>query len=242
MDATDLEIDSQPHTLVSSMPEHEKQKITIRPDGPYIVQGGIPLIRRKQVMSEHGEPLDWEKEGDLSTGETYRLCRCGQSSNKPFCDGTHMKIEFNGTESADSGSIAERVAEFEGNQIVVQDDRSLCVHAGFCRNRITNVWKMVEETTNAEGRAQIIAMVELCPSGALAYVLENGGPTVEPGLAKEVTVIPDGPLWITGGVPVERSDQQPLETRNRVTLCRCGGSANKPLCDGTHKENGFADT
>ena len=34
------------------------QRITVRRDGPYIVRGGIPLVRKKQVMSEHGEPLD----------------------------------------------------------------------------------------------------------------------------------------------------------------------------------------
>jgi len=46
-------------------------------------------------------------------------------------------------------------------------------------------------------------------------------------------------LWASGAIPVERSDGEPFEARHRVTLCRCGGSANKPLCDGTHKEIGF---
>ena len=44
-----------------------------------------------------------------------------------------------------------------------------------------------------------------------------------------------GALWVTGGVPITRADGQPFETRNRVTLCRCGQSSNKPLCDGTHR-------
>ena len=56
-----------------------------------------------------------------------------------------------------------------------------------------------------------------------------------------MTVVPDGPLWVTGGIPVERADGQPMETRNRVTLCRCGASGNKPLCDGSHKEVGFSE-
>ncbi|MCH8988352.1 MAG: iron-binding protein, partial [Chloroflexi bacterium] len=60
------------------MPE-ENQHITVRPDGPYIVRGGIPLVRKSQVMSEHGEPLDWQKEGGLSTEDVYRLCRWGKS-------------------------------------------------------------------------------------------------------------------------------------------------------------------
>ena len=211
-------------------------------DGPYIVRGRIPLVRKKQVMSGHGEPLDWQKESDLSTEEVYRLCRCGQSSNKPFCDGTHTKIDFDGFESADVGSVSDRQANLVGEKIVVKDDRSLCMHAGFCGNRFTNIWKMIGETEDSEVRAEVIAMVEKCPSGALSFASDDEGQPTEPHLAKEVVVVPDGPLWITGGIPVERSDWQPLETRNRVTLCRCGASARKPLCDGTHKEIGFSDT
>ena len=40
---------------------------------------------------------------------------------------------------------------------------------------------------------------------------------------------------------VESAEGERYETRNRVTLCRCGASANKPLCDGTHAEAGFRD-
>ena len=45
-----------------------------------------------------------------------------------------------------------------------------------------------------------------------------------------------GSLWVTGNIEVERSDKQPFETRNRVTLCNCGESCSKPLCDGTHRK------
>ena len=221
---------------------NEPRKITVRPDGPYIVRGGIPLVRKKQVMSEHGEPLDWQKESDLSTGDSYRLCRCGQSSNKPFCDGTHTKIEFDGSETADTGPISSRQKTFNGPNLSIEDDHSICVHSGFCGNRITNIWKMIKQSDDSQVRAQIMAMIDRCPSGTLSYTLEPGGEIIELDLTQEVTVIPDGPLWITGGIPVERSDWQPLETRNRVTLCRCGASKKKPLCDGTHKEIGFSDT
>ena len=219
----------------------ETQNLTIRPDGPYIVRGGIPLVRKKQVMSEYGEPLDWQKESDLSTEDVYRLCRCGQSRNKPFCDGSHTKIEFDGTETADTEPISARRKTFRSPKIFIEDDHSLCMHSGFCANRITNIWKMRAESDDSQVLAQIIGMIERCPSGTLAYTLEPGGEIVEPDLPKEVVVVADGPLWITGGIPVERSDGEPLETRNRVTLCRCGASAKKPLCDGSHKEIGFSD-
>ena len=221
---------------------NETQKITVRPDGPYIIRGRIPLVRKSQVMSEHGEPLDWLKESDLSSEEVYRLCRCGQSSNKPFCDGTHTKVEFDGTEAADTGPIAARQKSFSSPKLFIQDDHSICVHSGFCGNRITNIWKMLKQSDDTQVRAQIISMIEKCPSGTLTYTLGPDGEAIEPDLTIEIAVVPDGPLWITGGIPVERSDSQPLETRNRVTLCRCGASKKKPLCDGTHKEIGFSDT
>ncbi len=219
----------------------ENQRITVRPDGPYIVRGEVPLVRKKQTMSEHGEPLAWQTEGIISAEDVYRLCRCGQSSNKPYCDGTHTKIEFDGTEAADTGPISDRSTTRSSPKIFIQDDHSICVHSGFCKDRLSDIWKMRHESEDAQVLAQIIDKLDNCPSGALAYALEADGEIIEPELAKEVVVIPDGPLWITGGIPVERSDGEPLETRNRVTLCRCGASAKKPLCDGSHKDIGFSD-
>ena len=219
----------------------ENQKITVRPNGPYIVRGGIPLVRKSQVMSEHGEPLTWKKEDVLFTESTYRLCRCGQSKTKPFCDSTHTLVDFDGHETADTGLIADRETIFTGQQIVVGDDHSLCVHSGFCGNRITNLWNMLKDPDDSLVRGQIMAMVEKCPSGTLTFALEADGERIEPDLPIEITVIPDGPLWVSGGIPIERRDGQHVETRNRMTLCRCGASTNKPFCDGKHKDIGFAD-
>ena len=66
---------------------------------------------------------------------------------------------------------------------------------------------------------------------------------IEPDLPVQIAVTTEitsdgpieGPLWVTGGIPIERSDGQPFETRNRVTLCNCGHSSRKPLCDGSHR-------
>jgi D-arabinose 1-dehydrogenase-like Zn-dependent alcohol dehydrogenase len=50
-----------------------------------------------------------------------------------------------------------------------------------------------------------------------------------------------GPLWVRGGITVESGDGTRYETRNRVTLCRCGASSNKPFCDGSHAALAFDD-
>jgi CDGSH-type Zn-finger protein len=217
------------------------KKITVRPNGPYLLRGGIPLVRKSQVMSEHGEPLSWKEDGKINTESAYRLCRCGQSKSKPFCDGSHTMVDFDGKESADTGPISARSKTFRSPKIFIQEDYSICVHSGFCRDRLSDIWKMRRDSNDAQVLARIIDKLDNCPSGALAYSLGGDGEVIEPELAKEVVVIPDGPLWVTGRVSVERSDGQPIESRNRVTLCRCGASAIKPLCDGTHKEIVFSD-
>jgi hypothetical protein len=94
----------------------------------------------------------------------------------------------------------------------------------------------------------VIAMIERCPSGSLTYALATDQSDIEPDLPQQIAVTTeitaegpiDGPLWVTGNIPIERSDGQSWETRNRVALCSCGRSKNKPLCDGAHRseENG----
>ncbi len=141
---------------------------------------------------------------------------------------------------ADTANISEREVTYDGTRIFVKDDRSVCIHAGFCGDRVSNVWKMTQDSDDTQVRARIMSMIERCPSGALSYSLERDGKNVEPDLPVEIAITPDGALWVSGGIPIERADGQPLEVRNRVTLCRCGGSGNKPLCDGTHKEIEFS--
>ena len=215
----------------------DDQKITVAPGGPYIVAGSIPVTAKTPIMSEHGEPLTWKTESSGAPAAQVALCRCGASSNKPYCDGSHARTEWDGTENPPAGSYAERAKSYGGDGMEVFDDRPICVHAGFCGNQVTNVWKMAVKTGDSQIRAQAMAMVERCPSGALTYSVD--GDTIEPDLPVGIAVIPDGPLWVSGGVEVAGADGEVLETRNRVTLCRCGQSASKPLCDGSHKEAGF---
>ena len=213
--------------------------IVAAPNGPLLVTGAVPLYRRRAVQSEHGEPLAWETSEQVPSRARYALCRCGDSERKPFCDGTHAKVGFTAQDTA-SGTYEDRSKVLGGKGLTVRDDRSICVHAGFCGTRLTNVWQQVAETAESTVRLQVIGMVEHCPSGALTYRFDDAD--VEALLPQAIAVTDDGPLWVTGGISVTASDGTPLETRNRVTLCRCGASANKPLCDGSHKENGFQDS
>ena len=215
----------------------DERQIRVADGGPYMVSGEVPLTTKTPAMSEHGEPLTWKTDEPMETRARYALCRCGATENKPFCDGTHSSVEWDGADNAPAGAYAERRKSLGGEGIELFDDRATCVHAGFCGNEVTNIWKMAADTGDSRIRAQAIAMVERCPSGALTYAID--GEEIEPDLPAGISVIPDGPIWVSGSIPVERSNGEVLDTRNRVTLCRCGHSASKPLCDGSHKEAGF---
>ena len=220
------------------------KRVVVYKNGPYFVFGDVPLVRKTQVVSEYGEPLTWQGTGAVATpAAEYHLCRCGQSHNKPFCDGSHRAAGFDGTEAADEGVTADREMIIPGaTRIVVKKDPDLCMNSGFCGMRGAGLGQFVAATADTKIRSLVIAMVERCPSGALTYRIEEG-PDIEPDLPQQIAVTTEltsdgpiaGPLWLTGGIPVERSDGLPFETRNRVTLCNCGRSGSKPLCDGTHR-------
>lgn len=224
----------------------KQMRIMVIRNGPYVVEGNIPLVSKTQVVSEHGEPLTWQKDAILAAGEDeYHLCRCGQSSNKPFCDGSHRTTGFDGTETADRGSAAGRTMIIPGGKlIIVRKDPTLCMLSGFCGTQDMDIDELVAATDDTKMRSLVMAMVERCPSGALTYRIEAEGMDIEPDLPRQVAVTTEvtsdgpihGPLWVTGNIPVERSDGQSFETRNRITLCNCGQSSIKPLCDGTHRD------
>ena len=77
--------------------------------------------------------------------------------------------------------------------------------------------------------------------GELTYAFDGDDEATEPDYPVQVGVVDDGPLWVSGRIPVTTSTGVELERRARVTLCRCGQSSNKPLCDGSHAEAGFTD-
>lgn len=225
----------------SPLPVAGAPLITVTDAGPYRVEGRLPLVRTAITSTEYGEPVEWEEGPEFERLEAYELCRCGQSSRKPYCDRTHERIDFDGTETADRGPSEARRAVLEGDGLTVTDDVTLCSSAGFCTNRSTNVWRMVAEASDPEVRRRIAEMVSRCPSGRLQYSLPNDPEPVELELTPSVGVEPDGPYRVMGRVRIVSDDGTEWEVRNRTTLCRCGASSNKPFCDGTHKRIRFRD-
>ena len=211
--------------------------IEVQAHGPYEVTGDIPIRPRRVVRTQAGEAVTWTFDDELEHPATYYLCRCGQSRNKPFCDGSHAFELFEGTETAPTSTYDERAERHEGPEVVVSVDPQMCHHSRFCKYELTNYFETIPQAGDIEKLSMLVGMVERCPSGALS--IEVNGSVVEPLLHQQISPVENGPLLVSGAIEVSRADDEPMEVRHRVALCRCGDSANKPLCDGSHLSNGF---
>ena len=217
-------------------------KIKVSKNGPYLVEGGVPLIQEEICNDDEGYCRKWKEVTRYPVQEKYALCRCGHSENKPFCDGTHVKIHFKGTETAGNESYLRHPKIVEGQALKLEDVENLCVHARFCM-RAGGIWNLTKQSGIKEARDTAIEEACNCPSGRLVIRDKKSGQVIEPDLEKSIVVIEyparneHGPLWVRGGIPVESAEGKTYTVRNRVTLCRCGKSENKPFCDGSHVEH-----
>ena len=203
-----------------------KSSITPKPNGPYLVKDIHSLTNRK---------------GSIETKPTVALCRCGESANKPFCDGTHAKVGFSSAKLDDR--VEDKRDNYQGQHITIHDNRGICAHAGHCTDGLPSVFRLKQEPwIDADGatRDEIIATVRRCPSGALSYSvdrIERGEKEGEPA----IFVAPDGPYVVSGGAELLETARGQGASAEHFTLCRCGGSKNKPFCDGSHWYKKFKD-
>jgi CDGSH-type Zn-finger protein len=215
------------------------KKISITKDGPYLVSGSILLGTETIICDNNDIPVKWEKGKDLPLKETYALCRCGRSKTKPFCDGSHVKAGFDGTEVASRKPYLERAEKTIGPGLDLTDCEDLCAIARFC-HRASDTWTLTEDSADPVAKKTAIEEACDCPSGRLIAWDKKTGKPIEPNFTQSISLVEDsckkvsGPLWVKGGIPVISSDGFQYEVRNRVTLCRCGASKNKPFCDGSH--------
>ena len=223
--------------------ERNNYKITIMKDGPYLVSGGVPLSETHIVSA--GDNNEYRPARKFPLKDTYALCRCGRSKNAPFCDGSHMREGFDGTETASRASYDRRAEVFEGEGIDLQDDNR-CAFARFCHRDGFTAWDLVDKSDDPKCREDAIRAASECPAGRLV-ARHKDGEVIEPELEPGIEILQDpgrhvsGPLYVKGGIPIVSADGFEYEVRNRATLCRCGKSCNKPFCDAYHVPTKFRD-
>jgi len=209
-----------------------KPTVSCAENGPYLLKSEATSTVKLCIRGPAGETV--------SSVSDVALCRCGGSSNKPFCDGTHRKNGF--SDQNESSAEENRVANYSGAQVSIHDNRSICAHAGYCTDQLSAVFKMGSNPwIDPDGASveEVIALVNQCPSGALSYTVDSSEvreQTSEP----RIRIIKDGPYAVSG---VDLADHElgAGATSARYTLCRCGASKNKPFCDGSHWDIGFKD-
>jgi CDGSH-type Zn-finger protein len=219
---------------------NQNQKIQVLKNGPYLITGNVPLFPMTiQCDNQSGIPSRWLRGDKLQTTPNYTLCRCGQSKNKPFCDGAHVKVNFDGTEASDNEPFMQMAKTIDGPKLTLLDAEILCASARFC-HRGGDIWQVILRSDETKWKQNAMENSCDCPSGRLVVIDKETGKTVEPSLEPSVGFIKDpskgvdGPLWIRGRIPVYSTKGDLYEIRNRVTLCRCGKSTNKPFCDSSH--------
>jgi CDGSH-type Zn-finger protein len=217
----------------------DEKAIKVSKNGPYLVSGGIPIVKQTITTDTEGIPNEWRSGKEYQLQENCALCRCGQSKNKPFCDGTHIKVKFDGTETASKEPYLVQAKEIDWPALKLTDVENLCVSASFC-HRAGGIWLLIPQSDNAEAKRIAIEEAGDCPSGRLVVWDKKTRKAIEPELEQSIGLVEDpqvgvsGPIWARGGIPIKSADGKTYEIRNRVTLCRCGKSSNKPFCDSSH--------
>jgi CDGSH-type Zn-finger protein len=210
------------------MSSEKKPNIIPTPDGPYLVKNLKNFTNQK---------------GPIETKETVALCRCGGSANKPFCDGTHAKNGFSSAKL--EGRVEDKRENYKGKKITIHDNRGICAHAGRCTDGLASVFRLNEEPwihPDAASVEEIIATIKKCPSGALSYSVEDGEHRDRDDVGdSSIFVAPNGPYVVSGEPDLVDTKRAEGASKEHFTMCRCGGSRNKPFCDGTHWHIKFKD-
>jgi len=217
----------------------KKFTITVCKNGPYLISGGIPLSQKIIKYDRKWDSCEWKDDKTYPKKDAYSLCRCGHSHDKPFCDGTHIKIHFDGTETADPINYSKNTVTLDGPGLTLIDAKDLCASARFC-HRAGGIWNLILTSDNSGDKNIAIEEAADCPSGRLVLYDKATRKIREPIFEPSIVLIEDpsigvqGPIWVRGSIPLISANAVRYATQNRMTLCRCGKSQNKPFCDSSH--------
>lgn len=139
--------------------------------------------------------------------------------------------------------MSDKTQVYEREEIAVSYDPARCIHAAECVRGLPAVfdpkktrWIQLENGSVAA----IQAVVARCPTGALqARLKKETGMSDQPIGPLIIQLAENGPLLVRGAVRVQTADGRLVAEGDKLALCRCGGTSNAPLCDGTHTKNGF---
>ena len=212
--------------------------IRVVKDGPLLVTGQVTL-RKATIVHKDPDHYVYRDDGVIPHDDKFILCRCGKSPIQPFCD-RMAHHGWDGTEALWDEPFESRAKVYEGNGLVLYDDYDMCCLARFCHTDRGKIWQLMECGDDSEARELAIRAADECPAGRLVMKDARTGEVLEPRYPNEIIVLEDpgyecsGPFWARGNFRLIAADGHQYEKRTKYTLCRCGWSRFKPICDCRH--------
>lgn len=135
----------------------------------------------------------------------------------------------------------EIIKEYSNGDLTIIWKPKKCIHSEIC-------WKTLPEVYDPKGKPWIKpenattdalkSQISKCPSGALTYKMKSEE-NIEKDMGTECTIVENGPLLVSGNLKVTLTNGTVENKKRSTAFCRCGASANKPYCDGSHKKIEF---
>jgi CDGSH-type Zn-finger protein/uncharacterized Fe-S cluster protein YjdI len=214
-------------------------------------------MSEKDVITFPGGKVDVTWDGRLC----IHIGECGQAQGELFVGGRKPWCK---PDLVDIGHVVEVVESCPSGALVYQSKEGGVTERADAENTVTVVYKgpyFMRGDLEIEGAADNMPGVSyraaLCRCGKsmnkpfcdnshetagfqdYGAVGEKGQTLGETGGKLSVRLIPDGPLILSGNLTIRASSGRKAWQGNNIALCRCGASANKPFCDGSHTAAGF---
>lgn len=193
------------------------------------------------MIADHDEIVTLEK--NLPLSRVTSLCRCGDSSAKPYCDGSHTKNGFSGQRSIPCQK-KQKNFERSDQSLIVFFDSTLCAHIEECVKGLPAVFDTNSKpwiNPNNADINEIIEVIQRCPSGALTYQVAGEPISESWSETPSIKTLSNGPYCISQMTLIDDQETDILINDDHYVLCRCGKSRKKPLCDGSHHKKPFEE-
>ncbi len=135
---------------------------------------------------------------------------------------------------------------YTNGEVTIVWKPDVCIHSRVCWQEATGLPEVFQPARRpwidplGAGTERIIEQVKKCPSGALSYYLNAEAEQVTEVQAESlVETMPNGPLLVYGNLTVKHKGGEEHRNSKVTAFCRCGHSASKPYCDGSHIKAGF---